>query len=85
LAVAASNPLLELIFQAVTDLMRASRKLTLGLSGARRALRGHVAIFAAVEQGDAAAARERMRAHLEEVKEDLASQPDNVLVFDPRL
>jgi GntR family transcriptional repressor for pyruvate dehydrogenase complex len=85
LAVAASNPLLELIFQAVTDLMRASRKLTLGLSGARRALRGHVAIFAAVEQGDATAARERMRAHLEEVKEDLESQPDNVLVFDPRL
>ncbi len=85
LAVAASNPLLELIFQAVTDLMRASRKLTLGHSGAQRALHGHVQIFAAVEEGNLAAARAMMRAHLEEVKEDLESQPANALVFDAKL
>lgn len=84
LARAAANPLLELIFQAVTGLMRASRKLTLGLTGAERAMRGHVQIFAAVEQGDSTTAREMMRDHLEAVREDLESQPASALVFDQR-
>lgn len=84
LAQAANNPLLELIFQSVTGLMRASRKLTLNLSGAQRALIGHQQIFAAVERGDAEAARAMMREHLQNVKEDLASQPATNLVFDEK-
>jgi len=84
LAQAAGNPLLELIFQSVTGLMRASRKLTLNLSGAPRALVGHQQIFAAVEQGDVEAARTMMRTHLQNVKEDLAIQPATNLVFDEK-
>ena len=82
LARAAANPLLELIFQAVTGLMRASRQLTLRLTGAKRAIAGHEQIYSAVEEGDAAKAREMMRNHLEAVKEDLESQPASALVFD---
>lgn len=85
LAHAANNPLLELIFQSITGLMRASRKLTLSLSGAPRALRGHQQIYAAVERGDAEDARAQMRDHLQAVKEDLESQPANALVFDQKV
>lgn len=85
LAHAANNPLLELIFQSVTGLMRASRKLTLSLSGAPRALRGHQQIYAAVDRGDAEDARAQMRDHLQAVKEDLESQPANALVFDQKV
>jgi len=85
LAHAANNPLLELIFQSVTGLMRASRKLTLSLSGAPRALRGHQQIYAAVERGDAEDARAQMRDHLQAVQEDLESQPANALVFDQKV
>lgn len=84
LAQAASNPLLELIFQSVTGLMRASRKLTLRLSGAHRALAGHQQIFAAVDRGDAETARAMMREHLQNVKEDLPIQPATNLVFDEK-
>lgn len=84
LAQAANNPLLELIFQSVTGLMRASRKLTLNLSGAPRALAGHRQIFTAVEQGDGKAARAMMHEHLQNVKEDLASQPATNLLFDEK-
>ncbi len=84
LAQAADNPLLELIFQSVIGLMRASRKLTLRQSGAPRALVGHQQIFAAVEAGNAAQARLMMRMHLQNVKEDLASQPAINLVFDEK-
>ncbi len=84
LAHAANNPLLELIFQSVTGLMRASRKLTLSLSGAPRALEGHRQIYAAVEGGDAEEARAKMRDHLQSVKEDLEDQSANDLVFDEK-
>lgn len=82
LAEAANNPLLELIFQSVTGLMRASRKLTLQQSGAPHALAGHQQIFIAVEEGNAESARAMMRTHLHNVKEDLDSQSATNLVFD---
>jgi DNA-binding FadR family transcriptional regulator len=72
LAVAARNPLIELIYHAVADVSIASRRATFKLEEGRdRARDGHNHILAAVESGQVDMAREMMRQHLQESKEDL--------------
>jgi DNA-binding FadR family transcriptional regulator len=83
LAVAARNPLIELIYQAVASVSMASRKATFQLEAGRdRARDGHERILAAVESGKAEAAREVMRQHLRDSKEDLERLFPTTMVSD---
>jgi GntR family transcriptional repressor for pyruvate dehydrogenase complex len=65
LAEATRNPLFQTVLAPIQQLLIESRQRTLGRYGAALAHRHHARILAAVEAGDAAAAREAMREHLE--------------------
>jgi GntR family transcriptional repressor for pyruvate dehydrogenase complex len=73
LAEAGGNPIFVFLLDALAELLRVSRQKTIGLGGVEPALRGHRAILAAVERGDAAAAREAMQEHLAASLRDLAT------------
>jgi DNA-binding FadR family transcriptional regulator len=81
LADASGNPLFVFLLDALAELLRASRIETIGYGGIEPALRGHRAILAAVENRDAAAAREAMQEHLRASLDDIRcvlarQQPD---------
>jgi GntR family transcriptional repressor for pyruvate dehydrogenase complex len=71
LAEATGNSLFGIILNVLADLLHESRRRTLRQSGVGTALGYHRRILAAVEAGDAAAAREEMLQHLERTRHDI--------------
>jgi DNA-binding FadR family transcriptional regulator len=65
LAEASGNPLFGIVLAPIQELLIESRRRTLGRHGARLAQEHHAAILEAVRAGDAQAAREAMRLHLQ--------------------
>jgi GntR family transcriptional repressor for pyruvate dehydrogenase complex len=65
LAAATGNPLFQVVLAPIQQLLMESRRRTLGRYGSAIAHRHHAAILAAVEAGDAAAAEQAMRQHIE--------------------
>ncbi len=65
LADATGNPLFGLLLAPIQQLLIESRRRTLGTHGAALAHRHHRAILQAVEAGDAEAATQAMRTHIE--------------------
>lgn len=71
LAGATRNSLIPLLINPIVDLLREQRKrIFLVEGGPQRGQYHHKRILAAVQQRDPAAAREAMRAHLEQVRAD---------------
>jgi DNA-binding FadR family transcriptional regulator len=73
LAESTGNPVFGLLLSPLANLMRLSRRQTLGRTGAERAAAGHEKILAAVRRGDADAAGQAMLEHLAMAKQDLVS------------
>jgi GntR family transcriptional regulator, transcriptional repressor for pyruvate dehydrogenase complex len=71
LALAGKNPIFVLLLDALAELLRATRRTTIGLGGTEPAMRGHRAILAAVERHDPESARHAMREHLYASVQDL--------------
>jgi GntR family transcriptional repressor for pyruvate dehydrogenase complex len=72
LAVATHNDLFPLLLDSVVTIMRQVRELGFDLPGTPdRALRHHRAIHAQVERGKPEAARQAMRAHLDEAEQTM--------------
>jgi DNA-binding FadR family transcriptional regulator len=71
LANAAGNPLFGLMLSTVWDLLWESRKQTISSVGVGHALKGHRAIFQAIEKNDPEAARQAMQDHLTQITEDI--------------
>jgi len=65
LARATGNPLFQVVLAPIQELLIESRRQTLGRYGAEIAFRHHARILAAVEAGDAAAAEQAMREHIQ--------------------
>lgn len=76
LAEATGNPVYVFLLDALATLLRASRVRTIGLGGVEPALRGHRRILAAVQRGEAGAARRAMAEHLAEALDDLRRASD---------
>jgi GntR family transcriptional repressor for pyruvate dehydrogenase complex len=71
LAAATKNALLEALMDAMIDLLRDQRKKTFAASGgARRGIYHHRRILESISRRDPDAAREAMRAHLNQVRAD---------------
>ncbi len=71
LAEASQNPLIPMLIDTMVDLLRELRKRIAQVRGGmKRAQFHHKRILAAVEAGDAQAAREAMHAHMQQVHED---------------
>jgi GntR family transcriptional repressor for pyruvate dehydrogenase complex len=74
LAEAAENPLILALIDSIVGLLREQRSRIFDVDGGPgRGQFHHKRILAAIEQRDAEAAREAMRAHLEQVHEDSSS------------
>jgi GntR family transcriptional regulator, transcriptional repressor for pyruvate dehydrogenase complex len=71
LAEATKNPVFGVLLEPLAHLMRLSRKVTLGRTGAERAAGSHRKILEAVRRGDAEAARNAMLDHLVKAEQDL--------------
>jgi GntR family transcriptional repressor for pyruvate dehydrogenase complex len=67
----ANNLVLRLIMDTIADLLHESRKRTVRRSGAARAMAGHKAVIEALRERNSDAAREAMRNHLEQARQDL--------------
>lgn len=68
---ATENHLLSIILEPLGELLRSSRKATLGVpAGAEKSRVAHNRICEAIRRRDAAGARQAMRQHLNEVEED---------------
>ena len=65
LARATGNPLFQVVLAPIQELLIESRRQTLGRYGAEIAFRHHARILAAVEAGDAGAAEQAMREHIQ--------------------
>ena len=65
LARATGNPLFQVVLAPIQELLIESRRQTLGRYGAEIAFRHHARILTAVEAGDAAAAEQAMRDHIQ--------------------
>jgi DNA-binding FadR family transcriptional regulator len=65
LAEATGNPLFQVVLTPIQELLIESRRRTLGRYGSEIAFRHHGRILAAVDAGDANAAAEAMRRHIE--------------------
>jgi DNA-binding FadR family transcriptional regulator len=65
LAEATQNPLFQVVLAPIQELLIESRRRTLGSYGSEIAFQHHAKILAAVQAGDAGAASEAMREHLE--------------------
>jgi GntR family transcriptional repressor for pyruvate dehydrogenase complex len=65
LAEATGNPFFQIVLAPIQQLLIESRRRTLGRYGSEIAFRHHAQILAAVEAGDAEAARRAMRQHIE--------------------
>jgi DNA-binding FadR family transcriptional regulator len=73
LAEAAGNPIILSLIDSIVGLLREQRlKIFYVDGGPERGQHHHKRILEAVEQRDAERARERMRAHLQQVREDSA-------------
>ena len=71
---AAGNRVLERVAQPMHELLSYAQQLTDAIPGVLgRALADHEAIAAAVSRGDAAAARDAMRVHLDQTRRDIIS------------
>lgn len=69
---ASGNPFLRSIMVALHSPLMRSRRETTSIREVRQRARGHhVAIYKAIAAGDAAAAKEAMRAHMTQTREDL--------------
>jgi GntR family transcriptional regulator, transcriptional repressor for pyruvate dehydrogenase complex len=71
LAEATRNPVFGLLLEPLANLMRLSRKATLGRTGAERAVAGHREILEAIRRRDPQTARQAMLDHLALAEEDL--------------
>ncbi len=71
LAEAAGNPIFVFLLDALAELLRASRRKTIGHGGVGPALAGHEQVLAAVRKRNPTAARRAMQAHLQAAKCDL--------------
>lgn len=71
LAAASGNAVFQIFLTTVTQLLRMSLHTTITRVGQQRAIEGHRAVLAAVEAGDAQAARDAMLRHLAMAEEDL--------------
>ena len=65
LARATGNPLFQMVLAPIQELLIASRRQTLGKYGSELAHRHHTRVLEAVEAGDARAAEQAMREHIE--------------------
>lgn len=65
LARATGNPLFQMVLAPIQELLIASRRQTLGKYGSELAHRHHARVLEAVEAGDARAAEQAMREHIE--------------------
>ncbi len=74
LAEASGNDVLLLMMRSVAELQKESRAITLAHSGIALVCTHHEQILKAVERGDADAAAQAMRHHLETAAQDLARQ-----------
>jgi GntR family transcriptional repressor for pyruvate dehydrogenase complex len=78
LANATHNSLIPLLIDPIVDLLWEQRKrIFLNTGGARRGQYHHKRILEAVIQGDKEAAREAMRSHMEQIREDSISEPNS--------
>ncbi|MFN4260643.1 MAG: FadR/GntR family transcriptional regulator [Gemmataceae bacterium] len=75
LADATGNPLFQIVLGPIQVLLRESRRHTLSLYGAQLAHDHHGQILAAVRAGDAAAAAQAMRLHLEANSQHVEALP----------
>lgn len=71
LAEATGNPIYLFLMDALAELLRESRRKTIGLGGVEPALEGHRAVLQAVQKGNAKAARAAMLEHVQASRRDL--------------
>ncbi|MBW7459863.1 FCD domain-containing protein, partial [Paenibacillus sepulcri] len=72
IAEASSNEVMQSVMQGISDLMLESRRQTMRIPGsAQRASHFHMLIALAIEQRNPALARDTMKLHLKDVREDL--------------
>ncbi len=71
LAEATCNPIFVFLLDAMAELLRKSRRQTIGVGGVGPALQGYRAILAAVEKGDPEASSRAMNEHLQASLRDL--------------
>ena len=72
LAEATGNPVFVFLLDALGELLRKSRRRTIGRGGVEPALAGHVAVLQAVQKRNAKAARAAMIEHVQASLHDLA-------------
>ena len=78
LAEAADNPMVLSLLDSIVGLLREQRSKIFEVDGGpERGQYHHKRILAAIERGDAEAAREAMRAHLMQVRDDSAATAEN--------
>ena len=78
LAEAADNPMVLSLLDSIVGLLREQRSKIFDVDGGpERGQYHHKRILAAIERGDAEAAREAMRAHLMQVRDDSAATAEN--------
>jgi GntR family transcriptional repressor for pyruvate dehydrogenase complex len=75
IAEAAGNPIFLLLMDALAELLRESRRRTIGLSGVQPAVLGHKAVLQALQKRDPKAARAAMLEHVQAARKDLESLP----------
>lgn len=73
LAEATGNPIYVFLLDALAELLRESRRRTIGRGGVQPALDGHRAILQAVQKGNARVARAAMLDHVQAALSDLAA------------
>lgn len=80
LAEATGNPLILSLIDSIVGMLREQRMRIFQVEGGpERGQVHHKAVLRAVERHDAAAAREAMRAHLQQVREDCLREPESTL------
>jgi GntR family transcriptional regulator, transcriptional repressor for pyruvate dehydrogenase complex len=76
LAEAAGNPLILSLIDSIVGLLREQRMKIFNVGGPERGQIHHKLILEAMERRDSAKARDAMRSHLEQVREDSKALPD---------
>lgn len=71
LADAGGNPLFGIVLDVFAQLLHESRRRTIAQSGKKLALSYHRRILSAVEEGDAAKARDLMARHMDQTRKDI--------------
>jgi GntR family transcriptional regulator, transcriptional repressor for pyruvate dehydrogenase complex len=83
---AARNRLLREALRPVNEVLAAGRYISVRVPGAaEKSLRGHEEIYAAIERGDAEAARDAMRSHVRQFESDIFAgcKPDSSEAGEP--